>query len=172
MVRARLLQHLVEDPRPPLGASGVALLCCGDELGGEGLGWALLRLLFLALLGVVLGGRLRGDLLSLPVPLVLVEDGLNHFLPQSKLRGDVHQFIGLGQGLATQLADQIPIGGPSEECSNEVGVDDVGELGALFRKSSNVIAEAFITLLSAASEVPGIPWVNVRALEVPSEDPS
>jgi hypothetical protein len=31
--------------------------------------------------------------------------------------------------------------------------------------------EAFIRLLPTTLEVPGLPWVNVRALEVPPEDP-
>jgi hypothetical protein len=81
MVRSRLLHHLVEDPWPPLGGSRVTLLHSGDELGDEGLGRALLRLLLLALLRVALGGRLRGALLSLPTPLVLVEKSLNRLLP-------------------------------------------------------------------------------------------
>jgi hypothetical protein len=34
----------------------------------------------------------------------------------------------------------------------------------------DVIAEAFIELLPAASEVPGVSCANVRALEIPSED--
>jgi hypothetical protein len=79
----------------------VALLHCGDKLGGEGLELALLRLLLIVLLGVTLGGRLGGALLSLPVPLVLVEEGLDRLLPRSELCGDVHQFIGLRRGLAT-----------------------------------------------------------------------
>jgi hypothetical protein len=108
------------------------LLDCGDELDGEGLGWTLLRLLLLPLIWVALGGRLGGALLPLPITLVFVEEGLDCLLPRSELRGDVHQFVGLGQGLATQFADQIPIGGPDEECPNDVGVGDVGELSALF----------------------------------------
>jgi hypothetical protein len=37
-----------------------------------------------------LGGHLRGVLLPLPTALVLVEDGLDGFLPRIKLGGDVH----------------------------------------------------------------------------------
>jgi hypothetical protein len=76
------------------------------------------------------GWTSRGVLLPLPVTLVFVEEGFDRLLPQSKLHGDVHQFVGLGRGLATQLANQIPTGGPDEECPNDVGVGDVGELGA------------------------------------------
>jgi hypothetical protein len=53
---------------------------------------------------------------------------------------------------------------------NDVGVSDVGELGALFQKLANVIAEAFVVLLLAALEVPGVSRANVRALEVPSKE--
>jgi hypothetical protein len=74
----------------------------------------------------------RGAFLSLIVPLVLVEEGLDRLLPQSKLHGDVHQLIGLGRGLATQLADQVPTSGPGEECPNDVGVSDIRELSVLF----------------------------------------
>jgi hypothetical protein len=110
---------------------GTAFLGSGKKLGGEGLVWTLLCLLLLALLWVALAGRLRGALLPLPIALVLVEEGLNCLMTQSKLRGNVHQFISLGQGLATQLADQVPTGGTSKECPDDVGVSDIVELGAL-----------------------------------------
>jgi hypothetical protein len=85
----------------PLGGLGDALLRFSDELDGEGLRRALLCLLLLALLQVALGGHLRGTLLSLLVPLVLMEDGLDRLLSQTELRGDVHQLIDLGRGLVT-----------------------------------------------------------------------
>jgi hypothetical protein len=40
--------------------------------------------------------------------------------------------VGLSWGLATQLADQVPAGGPGEECPYDVGVGDVGALSVLF----------------------------------------
>jgi hypothetical protein len=133
-----------------LRGSGVAFLGCGDKLDGEGLRWALLYLLLLlTLLRVALGGRLGGALLLLPIALVLVEEGFDLLLPRSELCGNVHQFVGLGQGLATQLADQVPTGGSSKECLNDVGVGDVGELSALLRKPVNVLVEAFVRLLPA-----------------------
>ena len=70
----------------------------------------------------------------------------------------------------TQLADQVLAGGAGEESPYEVRVGDIGELSALFREPTDVIVEAFIGLLLAASEVLGVSWANVRALEVPSED--
>jgi hypothetical protein len=103
----------------------------GDNLGGEGLMWTLLRILLLALLRVALGGRLGGAVFSLPIALAIVEEGLHCLLTRSKFCGDVHQFIDFGWGLATQLADQISAGGTSKECSDDVEVSDIGELGAL-----------------------------------------
>jgi hypothetical protein len=100
MVRAGFLQHLVEDAWPSLGGSGIALFSCCDKFNGEGLAWALLCLLLLALLGVALGVRLGGILLSLPIALILVEQGLDCFLIRSKFCSDVHQLICFGWGLA------------------------------------------------------------------------
>jgi hypothetical protein len=80
MVRAGLLQHLIKHVRSPLGGSWVALFCYSDKIYGEGLTMALLCLLLLALLRVALGGRLRGILLSLPVTVILVEEGLDSLL--------------------------------------------------------------------------------------------
>jgi hypothetical protein len=87
----------------------VTLLRSGDELGGEGLERALLRFLLFAFLRIALGGRLGGAILSLSVPLVLVEE--DHDCPS------IHW---------------PTTGGPGEECPNDVGVGDIGELGALF----------------------------------------
>jgi hypothetical protein len=126
---------------------------------------------FLPFLRVALGGCLGGALLPLPIALIFVEEGLDHLLPRSKLYADVHQFIGFGWGFVTQLANQVPIGGSSKECPNDVGVDDVRELDALLRKLANVSVEAFVMLLSAALEILGVSWADICALEVPSEDP-
>jgi hypothetical protein len=70
-----------------------------------------------------------------------------------------------------QLPDQVPTGRSSKECPDDIGVGDIGELGAQLREPANVLAEALVMLLPAASEIIGISWVEVRALEVPSEDP-
>jgi hypothetical protein len=110
----------------PLRGSGVAFLGCIEKLDSEGLERALLSLLLLSLFLVALGGCLRGALLMLLVALVIVEEGFDCLLPQGELRGDVHQFVGLGRGLATQLADQVLTGGSSKECLNNVGVSDIG----------------------------------------------
>ena len=44
-----------------------------------------------------------------------------------------------------------------------------GQLGALLRESPDVVPKRLSRLLSAASEVPGIPGAHVRALEIAGE---
>jgi hypothetical protein len=53
-----------------------------------------------------------------------------------------------------QLSDQLFAGGTREEGHDDVGFSDVGELGALFRETPDVILEGFTRLLFAASEIP------------------
>ena len=65
---------------------------------------------------------------------------------------------------------QLLAGGTDDEGSNDVGVCDVGELGALLRESPDEVSEGLIGLLTAAPEVPGLPRAHVYALEVPDED--
>jgi hypothetical protein len=101
--------------------------------------------------------------------LVLPKDSLDRLLAGGELGGDVHQLARPGGGLATQLAHQVATGGASEERANDIRVGDVGQLGALLRKSPDVVPERLSWLLSAASEVPGIPGAHVRALEIAGE---
>jgi len=62
-------------------------------------------------------------------------------------------------------------GGASDEGSDDVGVCDVGKLGALLRESPDEISERLIRLLTTAPENPGVPQVHVCALEVLDKDP-
>ena len=66
---------------------------------------------------------------------------------------------------------QLLAGGAGNEGSDDVGVCDVGELGALLGESPDEVSEGLIGLLPAAPEVPGVPRAHVCALEVPDEDP-
>jgi len=66
---------------------------------------------------------------------------------------------------------QLLAGGTGNEGSDNVGVGDVGELGALFGEPPDEVSEGLIRLLPAAPEVPGVPRAYVCALEVPDEDP-
>jgi len=60
--------------------------------------------------------------------------------------------------------------GAGNEGSDDVGIRDVGELGALFGESPDEVSEGLIGLLPATPEVPGVPRAHVSALEVPDED--
>jgi hypothetical protein len=80
----------------------------------------------------------------------------------------VHQLTCLGVVLATQLADQVTIEGTGEERSDDVGVDDFGDLNVLLGEPTNVFTQALVLLLSTTLEIPRIPRVHVCALEVPS----
>ena len=71
----------------------------------------------------------------------------------------------------TQLADQIATGGASEECTDDVGVGDIGELDALLGKSVDVLPQILVLLLSTALKVPRILGVHVCVLEIPPKIP-
>jgi len=66
---------------------------------------------------------------------------------------------------------QFLAGGTGDEGSDDVGVCDVGELGALLGESPDEVPEGLIGLLSAAPEVLGVSRAYVCAAEVPDEDP-
>jgi hypothetical protein len=101
--------------------------------------------------------------------LVLPEDSLDLLLARGELGDDVHQLARPSGGLATQFANQVAAGGAGEERADDIRVGDVGHLGALLRESPDVVLERLSRLLSAASEVPGIPGAHVRALEIAGE---
>jgi hypothetical protein len=60
-------------------------------------------------------------------------------------------------------------GGTREEGHDDVGVGDVGELGALFGETPDVIPEGFTQLLFAASEIPRVAGAHVGSFKVPLE---
>ena len=74
-------------------------------------------------------------------------------------------------GLATELVYELFASGAGNKGSDDVGVRDVGELGALFGESPDEISEGLVWLLPAAPEIPGVPRAHVCALEVPDKDP-
>jgi hypothetical protein len=130
------------------------VLCSGDEIRVNGVARCLCLLLDL-LFRATLDGRLEGVfLLSSLRLLVLPEDGFDCLLTRGELGGDVHQFARLGGSLAPQFAHQVPARGASKECLDDVRVGDVGQLGALLRKPSDVLSQGFPWLLAATSEIP------------------
>ena len=66
--------------------------------------------------------------------------------------------------------DQGLAGGPRQEGSYNVSVGDVGQLIALPGEASYVPTNGFSGLLSAVLEIPWVPRVFVRALEILHED--
>jgi hypothetical protein len=169
VIGARLVEHLVEQVGPSGRLPRVHVLDSDDKIcvGGVAL---CLRLLLGLLLRAALGGCL-GDvfLLASLRLLVLPEDGLDRLLARGKLGGDVHQLARLGGGLAAQFAHQVATSGAGEECPDDIRVGDVGQLGALLRKSPDVVSQGFPWLLAAPSEIPRVPRAHVRALEVSNE---
>jgi hypothetical protein len=169
VIGARLLEHLVEQVGPSGRLPRVPVLGGSDKIcvGGVALR---LRLLLGLLLCATLGGHL-GDvfLLASLRLLVLPKDGFDRLLTRGELGGDVHQLARLGGSLAAQFAHQVAASGAGEERPDNIRVGDVGQLGALLRKSSNVLSQGFPWLLAAASEIPGVPRAHARALEVSSE---
>ena len=61
-------------------------------------------------------------------------------------------------------------GGPRQEGSYYVSVDDVREFVALPGEAPDVPTEGFIGLLVAVLEVPWVPGALVRALEISHKD--
>jgi hypothetical protein len=169
MIGARLLEHLVEQVGASRRFPRVPVLGGGDKVCIGGIVFCL-RLLLALLLGAALSGRL-GDIFRLaPLRLfVLPEDGLDRLLTRGELGGDVHQLARPGGSLATQLAHQVATSGAGEKRADDIRVGDVGQLGALLRKSPDVVPEGFSWLLAVASEILGVPRAHVCALEVVGE---
>jgi hypothetical protein len=169
VVEARLLEHLVEQVGPSGRLPRVPVLGGSDKIRVRGVALCL-RLLLGLLLRAALGGRL-GDVFLLPSLrlLVLPEDGFDRLLARGELGGDVHQLARLGGSLAPQFSHQVATRGAGEERPDDIQVGDVGQLGALLQKPSDVLSQGFPWLLAAASEILGVPRAHVRALEISSE---
>jgi hypothetical protein len=66
--------------------------------------------------------------------------------------------------------DQLLVGGSREEHSDDISVNNIGQLSALLGEASNVLTESFIWLLAVAPKVSGVARVHIGALEVPHEN--
>ena len=67
--------------------------------------------------------------------------------------------------------DQRLTGCPREECADEVHVNDIWKGVASLREPMDVIPQGLVGLLLATLEVPGIPRMDIRPLEIFYEDP-
>ena len=84
--------------------------------------------------------------------------------------GDVQEFLCGSWALASQLMNQTLTGSPRQEGSYNVGISYVRELVALLGEAPDVPVEGLTGLLAVVLEVPWVPRVFVRALEVSHED--
>jgi hypothetical protein len=168
MIGARLLEHLVEQVGPSGRLPKVPVLG-GDKICVGDVAFRL-RLFLALLLCATLGGCLRDVFLLASLRLlVLPEDGLDRLLTRGELGGDVHQLARPDGSLVTQFAHQVAASGAGEERADDIRVGNVGKLGALLRKSPDILPQGFPWLLAAASEIPGVVRAHVCPLEVSSE---
>jgi hypothetical protein len=105
----------------------------------------------------------------LPFVLVATKDGTNCLLTDGEVGDNIHQTVGSDGSVAAQLSNQLFAGGIREEGRDDIGVSDVGELGALFRETLDVILKGFTWLLFAASEIPRVARAHVGSFKVPLE---
>ena len=132
------------------------------------------RALVLLLLFLLFGGTVGGAFASVLIPprlaIKAIEDRSDHFFAQGVAGGDVKEFLGGSQTLASHLVNQILIGGPGYERPYNISVGDVRQLVALTGEASDVPMEGFFGLLLVVLEVPWVSRVLVCALEVSHED--
>ena len=100
-----------------------------------------------------------------------VEDCSDRLLIGGMVCGNVEEVTG-GTGLQpAKLVDQGLTGYSREECANDIHVDDIREGVASLGEPTDVIPQGLAGLLLAALEVPGVPRVDIRPLEIPDKDP-
>ena len=66
--------------------------------------------------------------------------------------------------------DERLTGCATDEGVDHVGVSDVGELVALLGEALDILPEGLVGPLPTVVEVPRVPGLGVRSLEVPNED--
>jgi hypothetical protein len=171
MVGTRFLEHLVKDA-PTGGALRLLAISSSDKVVCRGFVFALLVLLLLPIVpfGTPIGA-LGFLILVLPLILVATKDGTSRLLAGGIVGDDVHQLVGGGGGVATQLSDQLLAGGSREKSHDDIEVGDVGKLSALFGETPDIVIEGLVWLLFTAPEVPRVTGAHVGPLEVPFEHP-
>jgi hypothetical protein len=88
--------------------------------------------------------------------LVTTKDGTNRLLADGVVGDDIHQFISSDGGIAAQLSDQLFAGGAGEKSHDDIGVGDIGKLGALFGEAPDIVMEGLVRLLFITPEVPRV----------------
>jgi hypothetical protein len=143
VVRTRFFEHFVKNT-PAGGSSRLFAVGSSDEVISRGFALALLVLVVVVVFSGALVRALGFLVLVLPLVLIATKDGTNRLLAGGIVGDDVHQFVGSGRGIATQLPDKLFASGSREESHDDVGVGDVGKLGALFGETLDIVTERLI----------------------------
>jgi hypothetical protein len=168
VVGTRLFEHFVKNA-PTGGPSRFLTISSSNKVVGRGLLFAMLVFL-LPVVPLRAPTGARGILfLVLPLVLIATKDGTNRLLAGGEVGDNIHQAVGSDGSAAAQLSDQLFTGGTREEGHDDIGVGDVGKLGALFEETPDVISEGFTRLLFAALEIPRVVGAHVGSFEVPLE---
>jgi hypothetical protein len=144
VVGTRFFEHFVENA-PTGGSSRLFAVGGGDEVIGRGFALALLVLLLVVVVSFGTPVRALGFLvLVLPLVLVTTKNGTNRLLIGGIVGDDVHQLVGSGGGVTAQLPDKLLASGSREESHDDVGVGDVGNLGALFGETPDIVTKRLV----------------------------
>jgi hypothetical protein len=163
MVGARLVQELVE-----VVVSQRALVLA---LGGRDLTSGRRSAVLLVLPVLAARGRsVAVAPLLFRLALVTLKDGPDRLLAGGMVGGDLQELVRGARLLAPQFVDQGLAVRPTEERTDDVGVDDARQRVALLGEASDIVAQGLSGLLLAALEVPRVARAHVRALEVAYED--
>ena len=100
----------------------------------------------------------------------VTEDGTNSLLAGGVVGCGIEQLIGVGGSASRKLVHQVPACRTLEESVDDLDVGDARELGAPLGEASQVVTQGLAGLLATPFEVPGVPRVHVRALEIAHED--
>jgi len=142
VVRAWLLQHLVEDAYLRRASRPFAFHG-GDEIVVKV--FPLERACFLLLL--VLLGPSTGALVlvsgRLAFPSFTAEEGADRFFPCRVVCYYVHQLVDGLRTVPAQFPHQVLTGGTRDKGQDDVVVGDVWQLGALLREASSVLSKSF-----------------------------
>jgi len=107
----------------------------------------------------------------LPLSIAIGEDRPDCLFARGKVVGNIEKLTGACGSLTPKLKHQLLASGAGDKGPDDIGVCDVGELGALLGEMPNEVSETLVRLLSVAPEVLGVPRVHVCTLKVPNKDP-
>jgi hypothetical protein len=146
-IRARLLQHVVEDAGASRGRSRTP----SSRVNGEGLVVAPLRVHLVArflalfaplvlLLGLLGLAALRRRVVH-ALALLPIEDGPHHLLTGGEAGGDVEQLVEVDRQAAPELAHEVPTGRALEEGVHYLRLGHARELLAALGEASYEVSE-------------------------------